>query len=102
MNSLEEIKTNIETLIEKLAVYGKANQLLQSPEIQSSKINLSNLEEAASGAYFLAGTIKAEDELRLKRMIFRISRGRAIPSFFNFESSDEFAKVYKKHDLVIT
>ena len=43
------------------------------------------MEEAGIGANFLAGTIKAEDELRMKRMIFRVSRGRAIPSFFNLE-----------------
>ena len=31
----------------------------------------------------LAGVIKAEDEMKMKRMIFRISRGRAIPQFFD-------------------
>ena len=33
---------------------------------------------------FIAGIIKATDELRMKRMIFRLSRGRAFPSFFDF------------------
>lgn len=32
---------------------------------------------------FIAGVIKAEDDLKMKRMIFRISKGRAIPTFFD-------------------
>jgi hypothetical protein len=33
---------------------------------------------------FIAGVIKATDELRMKRMIFRLSRGRAIATYFNY------------------
>ena len=38
---------------------------------------------------FIAGIIKATDELRMKRMIFRLSRGRAIATFFDYYQSDE-------------
>lgn len=31
----------------------------------------------------MAGVIKLEEEMRMKRMIFRTSRGRAIPQFFD-------------------
>lgn len=37
----------------------------------------------ASDLNILSGVIKADDEMRMKRMIFRISRGRAIPQFFD-------------------
>jgi len=42
---------------------------------------------------FLAGVIKAEDDLRMKRIIFRISRGRAIPTFFDLVTENKFAKI---------
>jgi hypothetical protein len=61
--------------------------------MRTSSVTLSSLEESGTGANFLAGTIKAEDELRMKRMIFRISRGRAIPTFFNFDSNDNLLLV---------
>lgn len=38
---------------------------------------------------FIAGIIKATDELRMKRMIFRISRGRAVPTFFDFPHNED-------------
>lgn len=42
---------------------------------------------------FIAGVIKAEDDLRMKRMIFRISRGRAIPSFFDLTTENKFTVI---------
>ncbi len=38
----------------------------------------------------ISGVIKAEDEMRMNRMVFRMSRGRAIPSFYNIEKVDFF------------
>ena len=40
-------------------------------------------EAMSSDLNVLAGVIRAEDELKMKRMIFRISRGRAIPQYFD-------------------
>ncbi len=93
MSSLEQIAENLDIIIEKKAVFDKCVQLLESPEMRSTSVTLSSLEESGTGANFLAGTIKAEDELRMKRMIFRISRGRAIPTFFNFDSNDNLLLV---------
>ena len=36
----------------------------------------------------IAGIIKATDELRMKRMIFRLSKGRAVPSYFDYPQKD--------------
>ncbi len=93
LNSLEQIAEHLDIIIEKKAVFDKCIQLLESPEMRTSSVTLSSLEESGTGANFLAGTIKAEDELRMKRMIFRISRGRAIPTFFNFDSNDNLLLV---------
>lgn len=54
-----------------------------------------------SGLNFISGVIKAEDDLRMKRMIFRISKGRALPSFFDMENGDSLlgkkdSKIKKK------
>ncbi|MFM7855033.1 MAG: hypothetical protein ACKO96_24680 [Flammeovirgaceae bacterium] len=38
---------------------------------------------------FIAGIIKATDELRMKRMIFRLSRARAIPTYFDYPHSED-------------
>lgn len=46
----------------------------------------------SSDLNILAGVIKADEEIRMKRMIFRISRGRAIPQFFDFNSDSEILK----------
>jgi len=40
---------------------------------------------------FIAGVIKAEDDLRMKRMIFRVSRGRAIPTFFDLSVENKIS-----------
>ena len=46
---------------------------------------------------FIAGIIKATDELRMKRMIFRISRGRALPSFFEYPHLGKIKSVVKNN-----
>jgi hypothetical protein len=42
-------------------------------------------EGIGSGFRIIAGILNAVDELRMKRLVFRISKGRAIPSFFDYE-----------------
>ena len=51
-----------------------------------------DMEEGSfrSGLNFIAGVIKAEDDLRMKRMIFRTSKGRAIPTFFDLSNNVNF------------
>lgn len=48
------------------------------------------MEEGIQSEFkFIAGIIKATDELRMKRMIFRISRGRAVPTYFDYPHSGD-------------
>jgi len=41
-----------------------------------------------NGLDFISGTVKAENELRMRRMIFRVTRGRALTTFSNFQIDD--------------
>ena len=47
---------------------------------------------------FISGIIRAEDDMRMKRMIFRESRGRALPTFFDLTVEDKLThqKIEKK------
>ena len=38
-----------------------------------------------SGFRIISGILNAVDELRMKRLVFRVSKGRAIPSFFDYD-----------------
>jgi V-type H+-transporting ATPase subunit a len=86
MDSYNQINEALENLIEKKSVFDKSSQLVLAGHDESRMIrsSASMLEEGQkSDLNFIAGVIKAEDDLRMKRMIFRISRGRAIPTFFD-------------------
>lgn len=91
LESFNHINESLENLIEKKSVFDKASELFLSEGDRSMSFgNRSNqqisleLEEGfRSDLNFIAGVIKAEEDLRMKRMIFRVSRGRAIPTFFD-------------------
>ena len=98
LDSYTKIKENLEILAEKKCVFDKSSQLILSSEMLASggsenvRQQKNNMEEGfQSDLNFLAGVIKAEDDLRMKRMIFRISRGRAIPTFFDLVTENKFA-----------
>lgn len=108
IDSYAQISENLENLIEKKSVFDKTCQLLLSSDMGAvrSTENRSRAGQMVpdqefanqSDLNFIAGVIKAEDDLRMKRMIFRISKGRAIPTFFDLvtESKVMKAKVQKK------
>jgi V-type H+-transporting ATPase subunit a len=109
IDSYAQISENLENLIEKKSVFDKTCQLLISSDV--SGVRQENLRSGRAGQMvqdqefsnqsdlnFIAGVIKAEDDLRMKRMIFRISKGRAIPTFFDLVTENKVmkAKVQKK------
>jgi hypothetical protein len=88
-------KDTIDNLTEMIEVIQKCNELVETSGMagiglgfhQSASRNA--LEEArTTGVEFLAGTILATHEMRMKRMIFRASRGRAFTQFFNLNITD--------------
>ena len=92
---------NFEALIDKVSVYRKASQLSANvsfnivEKLDQDKINKMEenmiIEEGGgmriSDSQFrnISGVVKAEDEMKMKRMIFRTSRGMAVPTFFDMD-----------------
>jgi V-type H+-transporting ATPase subunit a len=107
IQSHTQISEILENLIEKKSVYDKVSQLLlvgQGREINSSSVRqrgnqmMVDDEHGQSDLNFIAGVIRAEDDMRMKRMIFRMSKGRAIPTFFDLVTENKIikTKVQKK------
>jgi V-type H+-transporting ATPase subunit a len=125
VESYNTINDQLNNLIEKKSVYDKSSELmlsqlntykipkkpnpfsgLDSPnsveqmlKLEESKKTSSLLDDyEVSELNFISGIIKAEDDMRMKRMIFRASRGRAIPTFFDLTMEDKLSqtKVEKK------
>jgi V-type H+-transporting ATPase subunit a len=97
IESYDKIKESLNYLVEKKAVYSKTGQLFsrsaQGQLIRTKSFQDENVRMMEQGFVsdlnYIAGVAKAEDEIRMKRMIFRISKGRAIPHFFNFPEDDK-------------
>ena len=110
-NSHQNISENLNYIKEKKAVYDQIAKLILSGSEEMLNYQRqkrgSDDEVGSSGFNTLAGIIKAEDEVKMKRMIFRVSRGRASPSFFELSMSkstgkDEVEKVTKKIFLIFS
>ena len=96
VDSHAQTRDNLVTLIEKKHVLLKAEELIRT------NFDFSQFSEAEPGEdgvkqglgsdlSFMAGVINIENELKMKRMIFRISRGRAITAFYSLEiNNDEY------------
>ena len=104
------IREDLITLIEKKYVLQKTSELITSnnPMINNNNnyITKNNIEEdiittssdnnindinIVDNLSFIAGVVKLSDELKMKRMIFRTSRGRALVSFYDLSiNNDEY------------
>ena len=96
VDSHSQMRDDLVTLIEKKHV------LLKAEELVRTNLDFSNFSEAEPGENgikqglgtnlnFMAGVVSSENEMKMKRMIFRISRGRAISTFYSLEiDNDEY------------
>ena len=96
VDSHSQIRDDLVSLIEKKHV------LLKAEELVRTNLDFSNFSEAEPGENgikqgmgtnlnFMAGVVGSENEMKMKRMIFRISRGRAITAFYSLEiNNDEY------------
>jgi V-type H+-transporting ATPase subunit a len=96
VDSHSQIREDLVSLIEKKHVLLKAEELIRT------NLDFSNFSEAAPGENgvkqglgsnlnFMAGVVNTEHEMKMKRMIFRISRGRAITAYYPLEiNNDEY------------
>jgi hypothetical protein len=91
IESYSQINDALDNLIEKKSVFDKSSQLVLPSRAEGSN-RYGMIEEGHSSELnFIAGVIKAEDDLRMKRMIFRISRGRAVPTFFELLTDNKIS-----------
>ena len=96
VDSHSQTRDNLVTLIEKKHVLLKAEELIrtnydfsQFSEVEPGEDGIK--QGLGSDLSFMAGVINIENELKMKRMIFRISRGRAITAFYSLEiNNDEY------------
>ena len=96
VNSHSQLKEDLINIIEKKYVMLKISELVRNNMVYQSfgdsesdddgiKINTS------TNLVLIAGTIPVENELKMKRMIFRISRGNAVTAFYSLEiNKDEY------------
>ena len=73
-----QIRESLINLIEKRHVFKKFQDLVKT-----------NLQFTMTNINFIIGVIPIENEMRMKRMIFRISRGRAVTAFYSLEINRE-------------
>lgn len=100
IDSYEKIKESLDYLYEKRSVIEKTSQLFLASGLLKNNLGdegLRSLEEGdVSELNYIAGVAKADDEMRMKRIIFRASRGRAIPTFFEMPTSLRKEKIVKE------
>ena len=96
VDSHSQLRDDLITLVEKKHVFQKTLDLVRS-NIAYGNFGDSDADEdgikssSNTNLVFLAGTIPIENELKMKRMIFRISRGNAITTFYSLEiNRDEY------------
>jgi V-type H+-transporting ATPase subunit a len=120
IESYNLVDAQLNLLIEKKSVYDKSSELIFSQlntykipkkqniglgiddqsQIQNILKSAENNQKSSlllddydvSELNFISGIIKAEDDMRMKRMIFRASRGRALPTFFDLTVEDKLTK----------
>ena len=94
VDSHSQLREDLIILIEKKHVFQKASELFMNTISYGNFGEVDSNEEgfkssSNSNLVLLAGTVPAENELKMKRMIFRVSRGNAITAFYGLEINKE-------------
>ena len=96
VDSHSQIREDLISLIEKKHVLLKVKELIKTNSNFSNFSGINTEENRIKDKFdsnldFLVGAILSENEMKMKRMIFRISRGRAITAFYSLEiNNDEY------------
>ena len=96
VDSHTQLREDLIVLIEKKHVFEKASELIRNNIAYGNFGDAEPDEEGIksssnSNLVFIAGTVPVENELKMKRMIFRVSRGNAITAFYGLEiNKDEY------------
>ena len=73
-----QIREDLISLVEKKHVFLKFQELVKN-----------NMSFSMTNINFIIGVIPIENEMKMKRMIFRISRGRAVTAFYSLDINKE-------------
>ena len=96
VDSHSQIRDDLVTLIEKKHVLLKASALIKDNiaygDFLESEAGEDGIKQSTtSNLSFMTGVVNSAYELRMKRMIFRISRGHAVTTFYNLDiNKDEY------------
>ena len=96
VDSHAQIRDDLVNLIEKKHVLLKANDLIRNNiaygDFSDSDAGENGIKQSStSNLSFMTGVVSSEYELKMKRMIFRISRGHALTTFYNLDiNNDEY------------
>ena len=96
VDSHSQIRDDLVTLIEKKYVLLKAAELVRDNiaygDFSESDAGENGVKQSInSNLNFMTGVVSTELELKMKRMIFRISRGRAVTAFYSLDiNTDEY------------
>ena len=96
VDSHSQIREDLVCLIEKKHVLLKAEELIRTQidyqGFSDAEAGENGIKQSlATNLNFMAGVVGSENEMKMKRMIFRISRGRAFPTFYSLEiNNDEY------------
>ena len=96
VDSHSQIRDDLVTLIEKKHVLLKASELIRNNiaygDFSESEAGEDGIKQSTtSNLNFMTGVVNSEFELKMKRMIFRISRGHAVTTFYNLDiNNDEY------------
>ena len=91
-----QIRDNLVSLIEKKHVLLKASELIRDNiaygDFSESDSGENGIKQSStSNLNFMTGVINSEFELKMKRMIFRVSRGHALTTFYPLDiNKDEY------------
>ena len=94
VDSHTQIRDDLVNLIEKKHVLLKASELIRDNiaygDFSESEAGEDGIKQSTtSNLNFMTGVVNAEYELKMKRMIFRISRGHAVTTFYNLDINNE-------------
>ena len=94
IDSHEQVRENLITLFEKDHVLKKATELISDNAVygnfgESESEQDGIISSSNTNLILMAGIIPIENEMKFKRMIFRVSRGNATTAFYNLEISPE-------------
>ena len=98
VNSHSQLKEDLINIIEKKYVMLKISELVKNNmayksfgESDSESDNDGIKINTSTNLVLIAGTIPVENEMKMKRMIFRISKGNAVTTFYSLEiNKDEY------------